>query len=88
MMTQTSSQKPIGERMSPGFLSPRQAAEYLGISLPSLYRAIKAGTIPVYRPVPDAARLKVLDLDVLAPLGRVAAGNDEVSRRLYGHVRP
>lgn len=66
LMEPTSTQKPIGERMSPGFLSPRQAADYLGISLSSLYRITKAGKVPVYRPVPDAPRLKVSDLDAFA----------------------
>ena len=72
-MDQTSSGKPLGEQMAPGFLPPKKAADYLGISLSSLYRILKAGTLPVYRPVPDAPRLKVSDLDAFATSKREAA---------------
>jgi excisionase family DNA binding protein len=61
-----------GPEVGPAYLSPKQAAQYLGISLSSLYRAINAGTLKVYRPVPDAPRLKVSDLEAL-PMAKGAA---------------
>lgn len=50
--------------MDNALLSPKDAAKYLGVSRATIYRLIERGELPVYRPVPDAPRFKVRDLDL------------------------
>lgn len=54
------------------FIPPKEAAAYLGLSLSTLYRLIRAGELQVYRLTPDAPRLKASELESFA-LGRIEA---------------
>ena len=55
-----------GSPMPPAFVPPKKAAQYLGVSLATVYRLMKQKAIPVYRMVSDAPRLKLSDLDAFA----------------------
>lgn len=62
-----------GSPMPPAFVPPKKAAQYLGVSLATVYRLMKQKAVPVYRMVSDAPRLKVSDLDAFALSRREAA---------------
>lgn len=49
----------------------REAARYLGVSRVSVYRLIQAGALTVYRPLPDAPRLRRSELDAYIEAVRV-----------------
>lgn len=63
------------ETLNPGaFISLTQAADMLGVSVPTLRRRIAAGELPAYRTGRRIIRIKISDLDRL--LRRVpSAGN-------------
>ena len=55
------------------YLSPKSAAEYLGVSLPTIYRWTSERKITHYKPTNGRVYFKREDLDALMASGRVEA---------------
>lgn len=60
----------LAENSAQRFFSPKEAATYLGVSLDTVKRMLRAGKIPHTKPTPGRVLIDRADLDMLALLKR------------------
>jgi len=63
----------MGDQEQPEWMGTPAAADYLGITLRTLYRLINEGRIPAYRPA-RVFRVRRVDLDAFLEATRIQPG--------------
>lgn len=67
------------------YLKTQQAAEYLGLSLPSLYRLTSGGIIPTLKPGGKIIYIKKQDLDDYIT-GKLDGTSNNYNPKHYGNL--
>jgi len=76
----------VSERIR--WMSTKESAEHLGVTLRSLYRFIDEGSLPAYK-FGRVIRLKERDVDAFIESSRVAPGSlEHLYPELKGHEAP